>query len=176
MNTSGRRSPDAFPGSTSAAAFVQRFAAMHLFGCSANEGLHHDDTGHSFATMVLPIWTLCLGAYTWWWLRNPFAWNVQQPTQDGPRVNEGPPIEGRMMYALRRLVGRAKRAEQSRTGGNTMKYTQSLSWLISCITHFNGNRQGERQRMREILEETLSALSDDESSPIHGDTEETQKF
>ena len=50
MNTSGGRSPDAFPGSTSAAAFVQGFAAMNLPGCGANEGSHHDSTGHSFAT------------------------------------------------------------------------------------------------------------------------------
>ena len=101
MNGSGGRPPDTFSGSTSAAAFVQGFAAMNLSGCMAYEGSLKDDSGHSFATMVL---TICNGAYTWWWLRNPYAWNVHQPApapiademapsaQDCPTDN-GPPIK-----------------------------------------------------------------------------------
>ena len=80
------------------------------------------------------------------------------------------------MYALQRLLGRVRSAEQFGNRENTMKYIQSRPWLISCITHFNGNRLGERQRIKEILEETLASMSEDENSPTHGDTEEIQKF
>ena len=65
------RSPNSFMGSASAAAFVQGFAAMNLSGCLTAESVTHGDSGHGFAVMFLTLWTLGLGAYTWWWLRNP---------------------------------------------------------------------------------------------------------
>ena len=85
--------------------------------------------------------------------------------------------QGLIMYdALQKLLGRVKRAEQIRNRGNTMKYIQSCSRFISCITHFNGNRPGERQRLKELVEDMLASMSEDEGSPTHGDTTEIQGF
>ena len=103
----GERSPDSFMGSTSATAFVQGFAAMNLAGCFAAEDGTHGGSSHNFATMVLTAWTLCLGAYAWWWLRDPHTWNMPQPAPEpmvydiAPAVQEdssskGPQVEGLM--------------------------------------------------------------------------------
>ena len=97
---------------------------MNLSGCFAAEGATHGDSGHSFATMVLTVWTLCLGAYTWWWLRNPHTWNTPQVpeatpqpmacemspvVQDGPS-EKGAQVEGLMLFALQRVLGGLSRA------------------------------------------------------------------
>ena len=81
-----------------------------------------------------------------------------------------------MLFALQRVLGRLKRAEQSRNRGNTMKYQQSRSWLVSCIVHYNGNRPGEQDRLQRLIDELFQGTSDDEDSPTHGAPAEVRQF
>ena len=81
-----------------------------------------------------------------------------------------------MLFALQRVLGRLKRAEQSRNRGNTMKYQQSRSWLVSCIVHYNGSRPGEQDRLQRLIDELFDGMSDDEDSPTHGDPAEVRTF
>ena len=57
-----------------------------------------------------------------------------------------------------------------------MKYVQSRSWLVSCITHYNGNRPGEKDRLKRLIDELFESMSDDEDSPTHGDPDEVRTF
>ena len=133
-------------------------------------------TGISFTTMVLTLWTLSLGAYTWYWLRQPIrtVHIPQSAPQDvalrtgaggqDPEDEEGPPLEGLMLLTLQRVNGRLARAERRANNGKQLKYFQLRTWLLSCICHFADSSTTERARMKEVIEET-SEMSDDDESP-----------
>ena len=130
--------------------------------------------------MVLTLWTLGLGAYTWYWLRQPLRM-VQFPqpapqdlsvrSQCGgrdPQVDDTRPLEGLLMLALRRVHGRLQRAQRTGNNGKTLKYYQGRSWTLSCVAHFPDSSSDERARMLEIFKQTMEEFSDDDESPTHG--------
>ena len=72
MNTGGhRRNLANGTSSQLASAFVYGAAANQLSGCDNGPAMGQTTSGISFTTMVLTLWTLSLGAYTWYWLRQP---------------------------------------------------------------------------------------------------------
>ena len=100
---------------------------------------------------------------------------VAPVAQDGPTKNASH-VEGLMLLALQRVLGRLKRAERAHNRGNTMKYMQARSWLVSCIIHYNGNRPGELDRLKRLIDDLFESMSDDEDSPTHVDPEEVRTF
>lgn len=95
-------------------------AATQLCGCDAEGPKGSGDEVVSFTTMVLALWTLALGAYTWFWLRKPIR-PVHFPSNDlevrsvaaDAEVHEEPPIEGMLLMTLRRINGMLERAQRS---------------------------------------------------------------
>eukprot|EP00435_Cladocopium_sp_Y103_P068367 s26_g31.t1 len=125
--------------------------------------------------MVLVTWTTLCVAYTWWMLRGPW----HQLGVDRPRpvetvmVAEEPKTEERSInveslitFTMIRVLRRLGRAERAGNNGKMLKYGQRKRWLCTFIVHLPGSQQ-ERERMVETLV-VEHALSDDESSPIHG--------
>ena len=56
-----------------ATAFVHGVAPTQLCGCDSDGPKGNGGEGVSFTTMVLTLWTLALGAHTWFWLRKPVS-------------------------------------------------------------------------------------------------------
>ena len=72
MSTGGhRRNLTRGTSSRVASAFVYGAATNQLCGCDSATPVDQMASGISFATMVLTLWTLGLGAYTWHWFRQP---------------------------------------------------------------------------------------------------------
>ena len=103
--------------------------------------------------MVLALWTLALGAYTWFWLRKPIR-PVHFPSNDlevrsvaaDAEVHEEPPIEGMLLMTLLRINGRLERAQRS---GNNGKILRCLQSRLSCISHVPESSATEKLRIRE---------------------------
>ena len=144
-------------------------------------------TGISFTTMVLTLWTLCLGAYTWYWLRQPvrmvrfpepppheLSTQAQRGDAD-PEVNDGVPLQGLLLFSLVRTNGRLERTGRRGNNGLLMKYYQSRTWLLSCISHFAESSPADRERMRASIEEDYY-LSENDESPRYGQDEPERQF
>ena len=106
-----------------------------------------------FTTLVLTAWSLALGGYTWYWLRQPLKPVIFPPTtlaahatEPEPQVNEDLQIEGSLLVALRRINGRLERAQRRGNIGQGMKYMQSRTWLLSCVAHYANCSPQERLR------------------------------
>jgi hypothetical protein len=111
---------------------------------------------------------MALGEYTWYWLRRPIMPVHFPPTdfsvQTGaaePEVHEDLQIERMLLVALKRINGRLERAQRQGNNGQSMKYMQSRTWLLSCVSYYADCSPVERTRM-------ASNLSDDDESPQHG--------
>jgi hypothetical protein len=124
-----------------------------------------------FTTLVLTAWTMALGGYTCYWLRQPIrpvifppTTLVTHPTAPEPEVNEDPQIEGGLLVALRRINGCLERAQRRGNNGQCMKHMQNRTWLLS---HYTSCSPQERLRMAEVIADTRN-LSEDDESPHHG--------
>jgi hypothetical protein len=82
-------------------------------------------------------------------------------------VHEDLQIEGMLLVALKRINGRLERAQRRGNNGQSMKYMQSRTWLLSCVSHCADCSPAERTRMAEVIVD-VSNLSDDDESPQHG--------
>jgi len=141
---------------------------VNLCGCDIVNSKSSEGDMVSFTTLVLTLWTMALGEYTWYWLRRPIMPVHFPPTdfsvQTGaaePEVREDLQTERMLLVALKRINGRLERAQRQGNNGQSMKYMQSRTWLLSCVSYYADCSPVERTRM-------ASNLSDDDESPQHG--------
>ena len=148
-----------------------------LAGCDSGSDAHRSEKGADLSVVFLATWTLCLAAYSWWWLRRPtVAYQAPPPPQvsmvqqsrDEPEVTEETPIEGKLLWLLKRMMGRLKCAERGGNRGKQLKYFQAKAWLLSCLTHVHETNHAEKLRMMSQIEETYEDISEDDDSPHHG--------
>ena len=125
---------------------------------------------------VLTLWTLVLGAYTWFWLRRPVMPYRPPPVpveavatrpEEVPQEQQKPALGGLLLYTLKRVLGRLDRAEKSGNNGRKLKFYQLRTWTLSCVGHYGDSSLGDQENMRSSLMRTLEDLSDDENSPTH---------
>ena len=158
-----------------ATAFVHGVAGMTLCGCDIGDiEISNNSSVIPFTTLVLTAWSLALGGYTWYWLRQPVRPVFFPPTtlathaaEAEPQVNEDLQLEGSLLVALRRINGRLERAQRRGNIGQGMKHMQSRTWLLSCVAHYASCSPQERLRMTEVIADTCN-LSEDDESPQHG--------
>ena len=157
-----------------ATAFVHGVAGMSLCGCNIGDLETSNINIIPFTTLVLTAWSLSLGGYTWYWLRQPMRPVIFPPTTlvthatvPEPQVSEDLQIEGRLLVALRRINGRLERAQRRGNIGQGMKHMQNRTWLLSCVAHYTSCSPQERLRMAQVIADTCN-LSEDDESPCHG--------
>ena len=163
-------------------AFIHGIAGMTLSGCDGVYMESSNDPMISFTTLVLTLWTMLLGGYTWYWLRRPMTEVTFPPTDlmrataaPEPEVTEDLQLEGKLLVALRRINGRLRRAEKRGNRGQCLKHMQSRTWLLSCVSHYTSCSPAERLRMAEVVSDTCS-LSEDDESPQHNLGEVEKNF
>ena len=134
-----------------ATAFVHGVAATQLCGCDSNgpKGNWGEGVSSSRSPYFQP---------------NDLA--VRSVAAD-PGVHEEPPIEGFLLLTLRRVNGRLERAQRSGNNGKIVRFLQSRTWLLSCISHLPESSIAEKLRIREVINET-NDMNEDEDSPHHG--------
>ena len=72
------------------------------------------------------------------------------------------------------MNGGVERAGRRGNNGPMMKYHQSRTWLLSCISHFADSSPADRERMRASIEEDYELSEDDESHHYDQDEPERQ--
>eukprot|EP00435_Cladocopium_sp_Y103_P009551 s929_g2.t1 len=132
--------------------------------------LHSNDAMMNFSPVVLMVWILYLVAYSWWWLRSPLPmYKPPSPTglgmvlpraNDGPEVTEEVPSKRKLLWMLRRIMGRLNRAQRAGNRGKQLRLFQSKKRAA-----YVGSTDPERTRISQILEETDDELTEDDEFP-----------
>ena len=167
---------------TIATAFVHGIATSNLCGCDMENPKTSEGDMVSFTTLVLTLWTMALGGYTWYWLRKPIMPVIFPPTDLAvqaetaePEVHEDPPVESMLLVALKRINGRLERAQRRGNNRQCLHYMQSRTWLLSCEAHYTDSSPTEKLCMADIVGD-VSNLSEDDESLRHGLVEDEKQL
>lgn len=114
----------------------QSAMSMQLAGCSSGPGDVHGGCMEVswFGIAFLTLWTLLLGAYSWWTLRNPNFEFIRTQAPRSTRVcnaacnwthvtSEDISLESLVTWNLSRVLRRLRRAHEERNSGKIMGYT-----------------------------------------------------